>query len=424
MRSAVAILQIDLAKAFDQLSILLPATEACGRRIMSSSGAAIAAQPSRGNRPTGSDNEEYQIILPQLPTGRIVLNTVFLHGDVKARPFKVEDFRDALARTGLLPEVVALGAYQINHVWAVTFSSAGATKKMLAVTELQVKGRRCVVIDPQDQQVRLKLHWLLHGVADDDIRAAFASYGKVTEVNRERWRVQGVTDKGSTTRTVLLKLKRGLKVDNLPHQIKVAGELALVVAPGRPMQCLRCNGQGHVRRDCKVPRCSKCRRFGHVETQCVPSYASVTGPADSEGATDHLMDAIEAEEAAEALVVEVKTPEATPATTAPPEEDLGERDQKCSTPEPPAALVGQHPEKMDTDGAATSVGTVKRSHVDAADGNDNMGNKNSEEPPAKTTQIRRPSFRPKPTIPPERKPPETPPQQLNARDSAAAGGSV
>ncbi|XP_077528405.1 uncharacterized protein LOC144140091 [Haemaphysalis longicornis] len=409
---------------------------------MSSSGAAIAAQPSRGNRPTGSDNEEYQIILPQLPTGRIVLNTVFLHGDVKARPFKVEDFRDALARTGLLPEVVALGAYQINHVWAVTFSSAEATKKMLAVTELQVKGRRCVVIDPEDQQVRLKLHWLLHGVADDDIRAAFASYGKVTEVNRERWRVQGVTDKGSTTRTVLLKLKRGLKVDNLPHQIKVAGELALVVAPGRPMQCLRCNGQGHVRRDCKVPRCSKCRRFGHVETQCVPSYASVTGPADSEGATDHLMDAIEAEEAAEGagggepsenttvtpreacLTQKVKTPEATPATTAPPEEDLGERDQKCSTPEPPAALVGQHPEKMDTDGAAASAESAKRPHVDAADENDNVGKKNSEEPPAKTTQIRRPSFRRKPTIPPDRKPPETPPQQRNAGDSAAAGGSA
>ncbi|XP_077551263.1 uncharacterized protein LOC144164899 [Haemaphysalis longicornis] len=340
---------------------------------MSSSGAPIAAQRSRGNRPTGSDNEEYQIILPQLPTGRIVLNTLFLHGDVKARPFKVEDFRDALARTGLLPEVVALGAYQINHVWAVTFNSPGATKKMLAVTELQVKGRRCVVIDPQDQQVRLKLHWLLHGVADDDIRAALASYGKVTGVNRERWRVQGVTDKGSTTRTVLLKLKRGLKIDDLPHQIKVAGELALVVAPGRPMQCLRCKGQGHVRRECRVPRCSKCRRFGHVDTQCVPSYASVTGPVDNEATSEHLMDVVEAEEAAEGagggepsetttvtpredcLTQEVKTPEVTPATTAAPEEDLGKSDEKCVAPEPPGALVGQHPEKMDTDGAATSA---------------------------------------------------------------------
>ncbi|KAH9361830.1 hypothetical protein HPB48_003761 [Haemaphysalis longicornis] len=79
---------------------------------------------------------------------------------------------------------------------------------------------------------------------------------------------------------------------------------------------------------------------------------------------------------------------------------------------------------MDTDGAATSAGTVKRSRVDAADGNDNVGNRNSEEPPAKTTQIRRPSFRPKPIIPPDRKPPETPPQQRNAGDSAAAGGSA
>ncbi|KAH6937341.1 hypothetical protein HPB50_026780 [Hyalomma asiaticum] len=81
----------------------------------------------------------------------------------------------------MLPAVVALGAYQINHVWDVTLNSGEATKRLTALKELLVKGRRCLVIDPQEQQVRIRLHWLLHGVADEDVRTALAAFGKVTE---------------------------------------------------------------------------------------------------------------------------------------------------------------------------------------------------------------------------------------------------
>ncbi|KAK8770728.1 hypothetical protein V5799_012806 [Amblyomma americanum] len=244
---------------------------------MSSSGAEIAALAGRGNR----------------PTERYVLNTVFLHGDVRARPYRVEDFRDALANAGVLPDVMGLGAYQINHVWAVTLSSAEARNKLAALNELQVKGRRCIIFDPEDQQVKLRLHWMLHGVADN-IRTAFVAFGNVTEVTLERWRLQGM-EKGSTTKTVLLKLKPGMKADDLPHQLRVSGELALVVVPGRPMQCLRCHGTGHVRRDCKVPRCSQCRRYGHAD--CLRTYASATGLGKAND-TAELVDVAEAEEAA------------------------------------------------------------------------------------------------------------------------------
>ncbi|KAH8033074.1 hypothetical protein HPB51_006079 [Rhipicephalus microplus] len=88
-------------------------------------------------------------------------------------------------------------------------------------------------------------------------------------------------------------------MDDLPHQIGNAGELALVVAPGRPMQCLRCNVTGHVRRECKVPRCSHCRRFGHVDAQCVCFYASVAGSVDTVDVAQHIMDVTEAEDAAQ-----------------------------------------------------------------------------------------------------------------------------
>ncbi|KAH6919532.1 hypothetical protein HPB50_029480 [Hyalomma asiaticum] len=148
---------------------------------MGSGGADFAAS-SRGNRRSSTEDTEYRVILPRLPTGQIVLNTAFLHGDVHVRPCRVEEFRDALEEVGVLPAVVALGAYQINHVWAGTLNSGEGTKRLTALKELLVKERRCLVIDPQEQQVKIRLHWLLHGAADEDVRTALAAFIKATEV--------------------------------------------------------------------------------------------------------------------------------------------------------------------------------------------------------------------------------------------------
>ncbi|XP_077497896.1 uncharacterized protein LOC144108564 [Amblyomma americanum] len=266
---------------------------------MSSVGAASAAQQGRGNRSFGafsSTGAEYQVVLPSLPTGRFVANTVFLHCDIRARPYRVEDFRDVLAELSLLPEVIAIGAYRMSHVWAVTFKDEDAVKKIVSAGELVVKKCRCLLIDPANQDVRMKVHWLLHSVPDDDVKLAFAAFGKVTDVARERWRVQGMADKGSTTRLVTLKVKPGVKLDDILHQVSVAGELALVVVPGRAPLCLRCRGTGHIRRECRIPRCGACRRFGHEDSQCERTYAKVTGSVNNQDASALLMDAADMEE--------------------------------------------------------------------------------------------------------------------------------
>ncbi|XP_042144011.1 uncharacterized protein LOC121834299 [Ixodes scapularis] len=264
---------------------------------MSSVGAGAAAA-GRGNRNMASAEQDYQVILPTLPTGTTILNTAFLHADVTMRPYRLEHFRDALVGLALLPEVLALGAYQYNHVWAVTFKSVEGKKKLLAAGDFTVKEGRCVVVDPSNQDTRLKLHWLLHHVPDDEVRVALAPYGKVTEVARDVWRAQGCAGMLSTTRSVSIRLKAGLTVDSLPHQLRVAGDLALVVVPGRAPLCLRCRGKGHIRRECRVPRCALCRRFGHEDSQCIRTYASVTGPVGNEDTSELLMDVVESQEAA------------------------------------------------------------------------------------------------------------------------------
>ncbi|XP_077512790.1 uncharacterized protein LOC144123960 [Amblyomma americanum] len=291
---------------------------------MGSRGAATAAFDGRGSRIEDCEDKDYQIILPTLPTGRVIFNTAFLHGDVRARPFRVEDFRSALAETGtlpdlsLLPEVIALGAYRMNHVWAVTFKDDETLKEIVSAGELKVKSARCLVIDPADQDVRMKLHWRLHSVPDEDVGLALAPFGKVTNVSRERWRVHGVSDKASTTRLVTIKLNAGVKLDDLPHQVSVAGELALVVVSSRPPLCLRCSGTGHVRRDCRIPRCGACRRIGHEEGQCARTYASVAGPVNSEDKSSLLMDEADAEDASK----EASVPVAQASTSTVPQAEL------------------------------------------------------------------------------------------------------
>ncbi|XP_077538312.1 uncharacterized protein LOC144150827 [Haemaphysalis longicornis] len=396
---------------------------------MSSSdkGAVFATQTGRGNRVSDEENmQDYQVLLPQLPTGQYVSNTVFLHGDMRARPYRVEDFRDTLAHLALLPEVIALGAYQMNHVWAVTFSSAEGVKKILAAGDIKVKARRCLVVDPSNQELRLKVHWVLHGVPDVEVRASFAPYGNVTDVSREQWRVSGCVNKGSTTRLVTLKLKPGVTPDDLPHQLRIAKDNALVVVPGRPPLCLRCHRHGHVRRECRVPRCSLCRRFGHVEADCVPTYARVTGPAGSEDKSEHLMDEADAEEAAggagDVTLSTSTTPQhpgidddnaagKTAEKSLPPFAPEGTENADAVKNEGSAAAATSSAEKSDamevSDAAASGV--VSKRQRDIADGvSQNNENAALDEPPAKASTGRRATLRPKPNIPPDRRPAATP----------------
>ncbi|XP_077553112.1 uncharacterized protein LOC144167824 [Haemaphysalis longicornis] len=387
---------------------------------MSSEGAAITAQSGRGNRISANDSQDYQVLLPQLPTGQSVLNTVFLHADMRARPYRVEDFRDALTRLSLLADVVALGAYQMSHVWAVTFKSAEGVKKMLAQSDVKVKDRRCIVIDPSNQEVRLKLHWLLYNVPDEDVCAAFAPYGRVVEVRKERWRVDGIRDKGSTLRSVALKLKPGVTMDDLPHELAVGGDKALVVVAGRAPHCLRCNTKGHIRRDCKVPRCSSCRRYGHEASACVKTYASVTGPTREEDLRENLMDEADAEETAAGTTGEAATEqdpagrvEAEAGRSAPEKEqpgelktlpansssskDIGTKVVRQETP--PASAVDDELMELGGDDASVAAGKRHRENNVTGQGTDESS---SGEPPAKAVLGRRVGYKSKPSVPPDR----------------------
>lgn len=267
---------------------------------MSSVGAVSTAADSRGDKDERC-NEPYRIVMPPIPTGEYLLNSVFLHADIGARPYRIEDFQAGLENAGVLKEIAACGSFQMNHVWLVTLKSAAAKEKLAAAKAFEVKGRRCVIIDPDRAEVRLKLHWIPFYMPDDCVKKALEPYGKVEEVSRETWHVGGFEGVQSTTRTVRLTLKENVTVERLPHQLRLSGCSALVLAPGRAPLCLRCRKTGHIRKECRVPRCEGCRRYGHTRSECAKTYADAAHAAHAkvdDDLAEHIMDQDEAEAAA------------------------------------------------------------------------------------------------------------------------------
>lgn len=140
------------------------------------------------------------------------------------------------------------GSYQINNIWIVTLKSLAANQKLVSAAELEVKGKLCMVLDPNKAEVRIKIHWVPFHLPDDIIRKALEPYGQVHEVVRETWRVGGFQGVQSSTRAVQTTLKEGVTDEQLPHQLRLYGGNTLVVVPGRGPLYLRCRKTGHVRK--------------------------------------------------------------------------------------------------------------------------------------------------------------------------------
>ncbi|KAM7298314.1 uncharacterized protein ISCGN_018916 [Ixodes scapularis] len=144
-----------------------------------------------------------------------------------------------MERHGVLNDLIGAGAYLMNHVWLVTFNFLTVKRKILEAKELVVKEKRCLLIDPDECEVRIRLHWIPIHISDDTVRRALEPYGKINEVSRDTWRAEGFQNVQTTTRLVRMNLKEGVTKENLPHHLRLFGSNVLVLVPGRAPLCLR-----------------------------------------------------------------------------------------------------------------------------------------------------------------------------------------
>lgn len=164
----------------------------------------------------------------------------------------------------------------MGHAWVVTFHLAHEKEKVVKQDGFHGQAGKCLVIDPNDREVRMKLHWVPYHADDNLICKALELYGKVVEITRERWGSGGFEGAPSTTRIIRMKSGKGGAVERIPYPINMIGTKVLVSVAGRPPQCLRCREKGHIRKQCRVPRFKSCRTFGHDSQDCLRTYVTLT----------------------------------------------------------------------------------------------------------------------------------------------------
>ncbi|KAH7953185.1 hypothetical protein HPB49_005841 [Dermacentor silvarum] len=130
--------------------------------------------------------------------------------------------------------------------------------------------------------------------------------------------------------------------------MRLGSGTVLIVAPGRAPLCLHCKHTGHIRRDCRVPKCAECHAFGHGQEACSRSYAKAVGRSTVVDQSELVMDEEEAEQAA------------APATADKSGTDQGaDKEVRVSglqTPAMTVSSVGEHQETATTN--AVGVGPV------------------------------------------------------------------
>ncbi|KAH9372410.1 hypothetical protein HPB48_009634 [Haemaphysalis longicornis] len=97
----------------------------------------------------------------------MVENSLFLHGDSSAWPFRVEDFASTLGDVTDQQKIECLGPFQFDHLWIMTFTSGADMGELAARTEITVKGRRCLVNNPNRREIAVRVHWVPPKVPDE-----------------------------------------------------------------------------------------------------------------------------------------------------------------------------------------------------------------------------------------------------------------
>lgn len=131
-------------------------------------------------------------MLPPQPSGTFAHISTFLHCDFRARPHQVLDTKGALEAIDMLTGLEALCSYQMNHVWIVTLKSLEAKKRLLSYKELQLKGKRCLILNPNKSKVRLILHWVPFHLPNAVVRATLQPHGNGQEVARDTFCIPGL----------------------------------------------------------------------------------------------------------------------------------------------------------------------------------------------------------------------------------------
>ncbi|XP_060084730.1 uncharacterized protein LOC132563995 [Ylistrum balloti] len=135
------------------------------------------------------------------------------------------------------------------NAWFATVSSMEQVDAIVDNGNLE-RGQFCLRPERCDQRrLTIRVQWLPSWISDEGIASHFDGiYGKVVAIEREKDELSGVMLE-TGTRIISMVIREGDQ-DAIPYRDRIFGKTALIVVPGRPPICLRCQQVGHVRAQC------------------------------------------------------------------------------------------------------------------------------------------------------------------------------
>ena len=215
--------------------------------------------------------------------------TVVLSGPKDGFPYSREDFRAPLTAViggEVSAHALSFGPCGMNSEWWLTLKDQESRDRLLLAGAIKVRNRYVFRIrSASKSQFVVRVHWAPPFMSNKFIGQMLSKHVKIVSMDKETAVADGFDGMATGIRKIVVEGNMG----DVPHKSSVVCPFTgvthniLLVINGRKSLCLRCNGEGHGRRDCKAQYCRLHKTFGHSYESCVERKLQFAREARHEG---------------------------------------------------------------------------------------------------------------------------------------------
>ena len=160
----------------------------------------------------------------------------------------------------------------MNSEWWLTLKDKENCDKMLLTGSIKVRNRFLFRIwYAAKSQFVVRVHWAPPFMSNKFMVNMLSKHVKIVSMDKETAVADGLDSMATGIRKIIVEGKLG----DVPHKSCVVCPFTgvthniLLVINGRKSLCLRCNGEGHGRRDYTAEYCRLHKSYGHSYESCV-----------------------------------------------------------------------------------------------------------------------------------------------------------
>lgn len=164
-----------------------------------------------------------------------------------------------------------------NYTWVISFDESLHISELIGKT-IRIDDEIFELFEVEDPN-RFKTYvyrvlWLPHGFSKTRVQSYFGGNGRrVIDCIEETFQVDGIDDLFFSTGNFRVKVQFDVEKCSGPIKSGMASidkQKVLITRLGEKPRCLKCNEEGHIRRNCPLNelKCEECGKNGHLKEKC------------------------------------------------------------------------------------------------------------------------------------------------------------